>query len=176
MATMKPAARKAALTAHVVSSVGWLGAVVVFLTLALVGLLSSDFEVVRSVYIAMNVAGWFVLVPLCAAAFVTGVIQSLGTPWGLFRHYWVIVKLTITVLATGILLMYTQTLGYFSDIARSTTSPAGLPSLQSPSPVLHGVGALVLLLAATVFAIYKPKGLTKYGHRKQQEQRAARAQ
>jgi hypothetical protein len=50
--TLTPGLRKFALTAHVVSSVGWLGAVVAFLALAVVGLASEDAELVRAVYLA----------------------------------------------------------------------------------------------------------------------------
>lgn len=39
---MTPRLRKVALTAHVASSVGWLGAVVVFLAIAVVGVTSDD--------------------------------------------------------------------------------------------------------------------------------------
>jgi hypothetical protein len=38
---------------------------------------------------------------------------------------------------------------------------------------LGGVaGVLLLLLVATVLAVYKPRGMTRYGARKQHEQRA----
>lgn len=83
---MTPALRKFGLTAHVSSSVGWFGAVAGFLALAVSGLTSRDAQVVRAVYLAMNLIGWSVIVPLSLASLLTGVVQSLGTPWGLFRH------------------------------------------------------------------------------------------
>lgn len=46
--------RKFALTAHVTSSVGWLGAVAVFLALAVVGLIRQDAPTVRGVYLVME--------------------------------------------------------------------------------------------------------------------------
>jgi hypothetical protein len=49
----------------------------------------------------MELVGWAVLVPLALASFVTGVVLSDGTPWGLFRHYWVVISLGLTILATG---------------------------------------------------------------------------
>src|SRR4028118_1503540 len=104
--TMTPHVRKLALTTHVVSSVGWLGAVAAFLALAVAGLTVDDTATVASMYLAMEVMGVAVLVPLSLASFASGLVQSLGTSWGLFRHYWVIVKLTMTVLATVILLLY----------------------------------------------------------------------
>lgn len=91
--TMTPGARKFALTAPVTASVGWLGAVAGFLALAIAGLTSQDPQRVRAAYLAMDMIGWFVIVPLSLASLVTGVIQSLGTTWGLFRHYWVLFKL-----------------------------------------------------------------------------------
>ena len=76
---MRPRLRRFVLTAHVISSVGWLGAVAVFLGLSVVGLTSQDAQVVRAVHLAMEPAGWMVLVPLSLASLLTGLVQSLGT-------------------------------------------------------------------------------------------------
>ena len=108
---MTPGVRKFALTTHVTSSVGWLGAIAAFLALALGGLASSDAQMVRAAYLAMEFITWFVIVPLCVASLITGLVQSLGTAWGLFRHYWVVAKLGLTVVATAILLVHTQPIG-----------------------------------------------------------------
>jgi hypothetical protein len=169
--TLSPRLRKLALTAHVTSSVGWLGAVAAVLALAVAGLTSEDAETVRAAYLAMEVTGWFVIVPLAFASLATGLVQSLGTTWGLFRHYWVVFKLLINVFATVVLLLYMQTLGDLADIAAETTlSSPDLSELRSPSPVLHAGAALLLLLAAAFLGVYKPRGLTPYGLRKQREQ------
>jgi hypothetical protein len=171
---MTPRVRKFALTAHVASSVGWLGAVAGFLALSLTGLTSGDAQIVRAAYLTMELTGWFVLVPLALASLLTGLVQSLGTTWGLFRHYWVLFKLLINVFATIILLIYMQTLGSLADVAAETTfSRADLSALRTPSPALHASLALVLLLVATTLAVYKPRGVTPYGQRKQREQRLA---
>ncbi len=69
--------------------------------------------------------GWFVLVPFSVASLLTGLTQALGTPWGLFRHYWVLIKLLINVVATIILLLYMQTLDELAGIAGRTASSAG---------------------------------------------------
>jgi len=170
--TMTPRVTKLALTAHVTSSVGWLGAVACFLALSVVGLTSQDAQTVRAVYLVMEPTAWFVLVPLSVASLVTGLVQSPGTKWGLFRHYWVLFKLLMNLFATAVLLMYMQTLGYLAGMAAATTLSSGdLSGLRSPSPALHAGLALLLLLVATVLAVYKPRGLTPYGWRKQHEQR-----
>lgn len=172
--TLSPGLRKLALTAHVTASVGWLGAVAVALVLAIAGLASEDAETVRAAYLALELIAWFVLVPLAFASLVTGLVQSLGSSWGLFRHYWVLAKLAINILATVVLLLYMQTLSHLADLAAGTTTPSAndLGDLGSPSPALHAGAALLLLVLATVLAVHKPRGLTPYGWRKQDERRA----
>lgn len=170
---MTPGVRKFVLTAHVTTSVGWLGAVAGFLALSIVGVASQDAQTVRAAYLAMESTGWYVLVPVSFASLVTGLVQALGTPWGLFRHYWVLAKLVINVFATVVLLMYMQTLEHLAGIAAETPFSSGdLSALRSPSPVLHAGAALVVLLVATVLSVYKPRGMTRYGQRKQHERRA----
>jgi hypothetical protein len=159
--------REVSLTVHVVTSVGWLGAVGAFLALALSGITAEDPVNVRALYVAMELLGVAVLVPLSLASFASGLVQSLGTPWGLFRHYWVIVKLSISVVATVILLVYTSTLALLSDAAASSTLADDAALLPSTSPVLHSGAAVVVLLLAAGLSVFKPKGLTRYGWRKQ---------
>ncbi len=162
--TMPPRLRRLALTAHVTSSVGWLGAVTAFLALALVGLSGHSAQTVRGAYLVMEPAAWFVLVPLAIASLLTGVIQALGTTWGLFRHYWVVFKLLITVVSTVVLIVYMETFSLMADVAADES--ADLAAVRNPSPVLHAAAAMILLLAATVLAIYKPRGMTWYGQRR----------
>src|SRR5258708_26201449 len=101
--TMTSRVRAFVLTAHVASSVGWLGAVVAYLALAIAALTSKDAQVVRSAYLAMELTGWFVIVPLSLAALLTGLVQSLGTEWGLFPYYWILVKFLLTIWLTTML-------------------------------------------------------------------------
>jgi hypothetical protein len=170
---MPPRLRRFALTAHVTASVGWLGAVACSLALAIAGLTSQDPQTVRGAYLTLELLGWYVLVPLSLASLLTGLVQSLRTKWGLFRHYWVLLKLLINVVATIVLLLYMQTLSYLADVAAATTLSSGdLHGMRNPSPVLHAGAALLLLLVATTLAVYKPRGMTRYGQRKQHEQRA----
>ena len=166
---MPPGVRKLALTAHVTSSVGWLGSVAAFLALAIAGLNSKDPQLVRAAYLAMELTTWFVIVPLSVASLVTGLVQSLGTTWGLFRHYWVLVKLLLTVLATIILLVHTQPISYVADVAAATTLSSTDLGQVRVQLVADAVAALVVLLGATVLSIYKPRGVTRYGWRKERD-------
>lgn len=163
--------RQFALTAHVTCSVGWIGAVLVFLALAIVGLTSRDAQTVRGAYIVMEPAAWAVLVPLAFASLITGIVQGLGSTWGVFRHYWVLFKLLIAVFATLVLLVYMETFRVMASVAADPT--ADLDIVRNPSPRFHAVLALLVLLVATVLAIYKPRGLTPYGRRTQRDERKA---
>lgn len=169
--TMTPGVRKVGLVAHVGCSVGWLGAVATSVVLAVAGLASDDRQVVRAAYLTLEVVGWYALIPLSLGSLLTGLVQSLGTSWGLLRHYWVVVKLVMNLVATGVLLLYMQTLTFQANLARAAT--ADLDRLRSPSPVAHAGAAVALLLVALVLSIYKPRGLTAYGQRRQQQRGTA---
>jgi hypothetical protein len=164
-----PRLRKLALTAHVVSSVGWFGAVAAFLVLAVAGLTRDDPEVLRGIYVAMALLTWWVIVPLCAASLLTGILQGLGTPWGLLRHYWVLVKLMLTIVATVVLAVRLADIRFLGEQAVG----AGLISPgyrdERATMVVHSAGGLVVLLATTILAIFKPAGRTRYGWRRLQE-------
>ncbi len=70
-------------------------------------------------------------------------------------------------MAAIILFIYTQTLDQLGAIARDTT--LFISALRNPSPVLHSGLAVLALLVNTTLSIYKPKGMTKYGRRKQRD-------
>lgn len=170
---MSPALRKFVLTAHIVSSVGWLGAVVGFLALAIAGLLSADAQRVRGAYVAMELIGRFAIVPLSLTALIIGLVQSLGSAWGLFRHYWVLFKLVIALAATGLLLLHMQPTSYLADVAANATMlPTDLRALRIQLVADAGM-AVVVLVIATVLSVYKPRGLTPYGWRKERKRVSA---
>src|SRR5258707_12624542 len=118
--TMTPSLRKFALIVHITSSVGLLGSIAAFLALAVAGLTSHDAQTVRAAYPAMALIAKFVIVPLAFASLLTGLIESLVTPWGLLRHYWVVAKLLLTVFATIVLLAKMQLIGHAARLAAET--------------------------------------------------------
>ena len=168
--TMTRGLRKFVLTGHITFAVGWIGAVTGFLALAVAGLTSQDAQMVRAAYLAMELTARFVIVPLSFAPLLTGPVLSLGTPWGLFRHYWILVKLLITILSTIILLVHMQPITYLAGAAAENTLSGADLQLQIQMVVAAGA-ALVALLVATTLGVYKPRGMTPYGWRKQHEQR-----
>ena len=117
----------------------------------------------------MHLTAWLVIVPLSLAALLTGLVQSLGTTWGLFRHYWIVAKLWLTVLATGLLLLHTQPIGRVAALARDRMmSSSDLRQLRIQL-VADAGAALFVLLITTALSVYKPWGLTTYGFRTQIE-------
>ena len=165
--TLTPGLRKFVLTVHLTFSVGWFGAAVAYLALGVSAVTSRDAQTVRAAWIAMEVTGWFAIVPLALAALLTGLVLSLGTPWGLFRHYWVLITLVLTVFATIILLLHMPTVSTLADVAREVDG-ADLGELGGD--LFHAGGGLLVLLVITALNVYKPRGLTPYGWRKQQEE------
>ena len=170
---MSPRLRRLTLTTHLTTSVGWAGAVLAFLALAVLGLTSDDVVVVRGAYLLMAPAAWLVLVPLAHASLISGIVLSLGTTWGLFKHYWVVLKLVLTAFATVILLVY---MGTFKEMAGIAADPVvDIGAVQNASPVIHSVFAFMLLMVATVLGVYKPFGMTVYGHRAYRQRQGTRS-
>jgi hypothetical protein len=172
---MGPGLRKFTLAAHLAFSVGWIGAVVAYLALVIAAMTSQDVQTLRVSWIAMELIGWFAIVPLALASLLTGIIISLGTQWGLFQHYWVVFSFVLTILAAIVLLDHMQTVSFFAGIAaESNSADAGELRGALWGELLHaGVGLLVLLVIQ-VLNVYKPRGMTPYGWRKQQIERRKR--
>ena len=168
---MKPALRKLLLTTHVVVSIGWLGAAAGVLALGIAGLVSTSDA--SAMYQATEVVWRSVIIPFSLAALVTGVVQALGTQWGLFRHYWVLAKFLITVGAVLLLLLHTSSLlpalaraaidGSSTVVEGRAHGHGGIP------PRIHLVvaasGTLLLLLTTAILSVYKPWGKTPFGRR-----------
>lgn len=168
--------RKALLTVHVSCSVGWLGAVLVFLALAVVGLVSTDPLQARAVYLSLDLTIWYVIVPLSVAAVITGVVQSWGTTWGLRQHYWVLFKLLLTVSATVALLIHTRPVGLLAGHAAGMDLTGDVLVPARVQLIVAAAAAVLVLLAATVLSVFKPRGLTRHGLRRLgQHQRPVRS-
>ncbi len=164
---MTAGVRKLALTTHVTASVGWLGSVVAFLALAIAGVSSAESEIVRAAYVSMHLMTWYVIVPLAFGSFLTGLIEGIGTPWGLFRYYWILTKLILTVLATAILLLHTQPIDRVATVAmRAVLTTSDLQAVRIRL-IGDASAALFVLFVTTTLSVYKPWGMTPYGVRQQ---------
>lgn len=167
--TMSPPVRRLVLTGHIATSVGWLGAVLTYLALDVAAVTSQDASTVRAVYIAMGLTVSFVIVPLALTSILVGIINALGTSWGLLRHYWVLAKFFLTLAATAVLLVEAPSVREMASAAASDSDPRSLPG-----SLPHSVGGLTVLVLVTILSVYKPRGVTRYGWRRQQEERISR--
>lgn len=174
---MSPRLRKFALATHLTFSVGWIGAVVAYLVLGASAANSQASQALRTAWIAMDLTGWYAIVPLALASLLTGLVMALGTTWGLFRHYWVLISLVLTVFATVVLLLHMPDVSVLADAAREANG-AGLDrsgkhlyTRLAGGDLLHPGLGLAVLLVIQVLNVYKPAGMTGYGRRKQDEQR-----
>jgi hypothetical protein len=166
---MKPALRKFVLAVHLTFSVGWIGAVIGYLALGVTAATTEDVQTIRGMWTAMEIVGWYSIVPLAIASLLTGIIMALGTKWGLFRYYWVSISFVLTLFSTVVLLLHMPSVTASAERARSAEGDA----LRTPGVDLAhpGIGLLILLVVQ-VLNIYKPPGLTRYGWRRQQSERA----
>lgn len=119
--------RRAIRTLHVLGAAGNIGATLLTLVLLVSGV---DASVARLCVYAVGL-------PLVLAALVTGVTSALTSPWGLFRHGWVVKKLALTLAGLVVLLLV---------VGPGRLAPAGL-AVQ-----------LVLFTLTTALSVYKPKG------------------
>jgi hypothetical protein len=162
--TLSPGPRKLALALHLTVSVGWFGAATGFLALAVPAATSSDTQVIRSACLGMLLMVSYVIVPLACASLLTGLLSALGSPWGLFRHYWVLVKLLLATVALTVLLVQVEPIRELARVAADPSLfPLALHGLRGP--LIHAVGGLVVLLAVQLLGVFKPRGLTPYGKR-----------
>jgi hypothetical protein len=101
--------------------------------------------------------------PAGCGTLLTGLVMALGTRWGLFRFYWVVVTLTLTTFAVVVLLLHLPAISAGATAARIADA-AGLDALGGD--LFHASLGLAVLLANLVLNIYKPPGLTRYGWRR----------
>lgn len=156
--------RKLTLSAHLTVSVGWLGAIAAYLALDITTVTSQNPQTLRSVYLAMDLIAGTVIVPLAIISLVTGIVISLGTTWGLFRHYWVLISLVLTVLAVIVLLVEVSTVSAYAHVAADPSTTAD-ELRQMGSTLVHSVGGVIVLLVILILNVYKPRGMTRFGWR-----------
>lgn len=164
--TMSPRLRRSALALHLAVSVGWIGAVIGYLALGVAAVTTRDDLTVRAAWIAMEITGWFAIVPLAVASLVSGLVMALGTRWGVLRHYWVVISLVLTIAANVVLLAHMPDVSAAAAFAR-TAGAAKLRTLGGD--LAHPSVGLVLLMVVQVLNVAKPRGLTRRGRRHQRQ-------
>ena len=154
--------RRVTLTARVIFALGWLGAVVAYLALAVAGFASSEPELVYVANRAMRLLGWCVIVPISLMALASGMLKSFDSRWSVLRHWWVATKGALTVGGIVVILKHMQVVSRLADTAATVALSSVDLRFERLQLVLHPAGGLLILVLATVLSIYKPWGLTPY--------------
>jgi hypothetical protein len=114
------------LTAHVATAVSVLGTDFVLLVLGISSVGGAD---PRTIYPAADLIATWLLAPLAILALGTGVLLGLITHWGLFRYWWVTIKLALTAILTGVI--FFVLVPRLSTAAAAATAAATGPSAQT---------------------------------------------
>jgi hypothetical protein len=146
--------RRAVLTVHVASAVGWLGVDLVLLTLGVAGLSGAADPAV--VYPAQGLIGLVLFVPLSVLVWLVGVINALGTPWGLLRHWWVVTKLAIVSL-----MLVLVAFALLPNLLAALHDGAALAASYRRNLVIAPIVSSTLLVISTTLSVYKPWGRTR---------------
>lgn len=150
---LSPRWRKTLVVVHVGTSVGLLGVDAAVLALDLAGAAGRD---APTVYPAARLLGGALLVPLALASLVTGMALGLFTPWGLVRHWWVAIKLTLTTAGTVLaLVLLTPAL---SAAAGAALDGDVVPATQRWELVRNSGAASLVLVTTLVLSVVKPFG------------------
>ncbi|WP_189106304.1 DUF2269 domain-containing protein [Streptomyces camponoticapitis] len=165
MKPLKRPARRALLVVHVAVSVSWLGLTLGLLTLGVTAYTTGDSTLTDASYRAMDVFADRLLAPIVVVTLVSGLVLSLGTPWGLARHHWVWIKFWIT-LVTGAATVFALRPG----IGRAADS-GGVPDISLVAAPTVATSAYLFM---TVISVLKPWGLTRRGRRHRDAVRATR--
>ena len=150
---LPPRRRKLVLTVHVITAVGWLGVDLVLLTFGISGLAGAEEDLV---YPAQSYIGRMLFTPLSVLVWLIGVVNAIFTPWGLLRHWWVVVKLLVTTLMLGLVLFL-----LYPSLADAGTLAGDLPRRDRINMVVAPSVSTSLLIFATVLSTYKPWGRTR---------------
>lgn len=161
--TLSRRSRRVWLTPHVGCSAAWLGLSLTMVVLSLVGVLSGDARPRHDAYRLMRIFDLVVVIPIVLAAIVTGLVVALFSRWGLTRHWWVLIKFTMSVSIPA-------SAGYWQSWIRqlitATAQPAGAVPAGTAARLTGCLAVgIAFLVAATALSTYKPGGWTPWATR-----------
>jgi len=145
-------AHKLALTVHVLTAVGWFGAAGFVAFALIVAGTTGDARLASALYRTIETSVWLTI-PLGVVTLVDGAVLSVGTIWGLVRHWWVVAKIAIVVVVV---------------VTDATLVRAGAHDALtggSAGRAMYGpvIAHCVVLTVATALSVFKPRGRTPFG-------------
>ena len=139
--------RRALLTAHIVLSVALLGDVAGFLAVAVRAAATDDPELAAASYELLEMFSIVFGIPLSFGALLTGIALTRVTRWGVRRHRWVMVKLS---LIASVILVGSFVLGP----STATMQEGGDAELAL---ILGSAWDVLALTLAVGLSVYKPR-------------------
>lgn len=157
---LRPTWRKALVVLHAIAGIGWMGVDIALLVLLMTVRTTDDATLVASGLNAIRMIVPIAVPPLSLCILITGVLLGLGTPWGLLRYWWVLVKLILSSIMT--VLVFTSLVPGVNQIAVLDLGATSAGAVRaSLGPLLTGlmfppVVSFLMLGTATILSIYKP--------------------
>lgn len=169
---MSPRTRRVWLTLHVGISAGWLGVSLTMTVLALTAQFANSHSVRHGAYELLHLIDWRAAIPSMFLTIITGLVVSLGTKWGLVRHWWVLTKFAISV--TIPLVAGTVESALADELMERTVDPAAKPGATGVGLVACLGAFTVALWVATILSVVKPWDRTPWGRAADARERADR--
>lgn len=153
MAPVKKATRQWLLFAHIVLSVGWMGAGGANVVLAATAALTSSVEKRRVCYQLINTIDFALVIPMAFGSLASGILISLATKWRLLRYWWVLVKFALTL---AVIAFSTFGVGVWVEKSIAITIDSQHPSPYAIPLVVGATVNIVSFLFMTWASISKP--------------------
>lgn len=97
MAPLGRTARSVLLGFHILFAAAWMGGVAALILVSLVGRRPEGGEALALARASLQWIDWVIIIPACLGSLATGLLFSMGTPWGFFRYTWITIKWLLTV-------------------------------------------------------------------------------
>ena len=170
---LSASARKLTLTIHIITALGWIGVDFVLFVFAVTGMTSDDPTTLAMCYRAIDLFAVVLLLPLGLLSLASGLLLGWGSKYGSLRYRWVFWKLVLNLVLTTLVVVLLRPA--VSDAADAVAGPTAtlndrLDQAQS-NLIFPPTVSITALTLATVLAVYKPWGRTKYGRRRLEEER-----
>ncbi|OZB95000.1 DUF2269 family protein [Paenibacillus sp. XY044] len=154
--------KQAIIIIHVLSVVCWLGGALVMLLLGMYMLKAENGDQLYYTLENMHLIDVVFIRYTALATVLSGTALSVWTNWGLFKYYWILIKLVLTLLLIVFGIVYMG--GWLSQIVR-TASQARLLALSddaflntSFSLIGGAMANIISLVFMTAISYFKPFG------------------
>jgi hypothetical protein len=146
------------LLVHIASAGAWLGIDVVMAVLVFSALVSDDEQTKALAFRALELVAVGPLLAFGLLCLLSGVLLGLGSRYGLLRYWWVVAKLVLNLVLTGLVLVaLAPEVATHADLARQFDAGVPVP-LEVGQLIFPPIVSPTALLVAMVLAIFKPWG------------------